>query len=112
MRIHYVHIDTDVHEGIECRVIAVGATTPERFDEAQHEGGNLADEKTFAWAEVRSCTHPWAPTETMGVHVQRGNPGREDALACLQGLLEAAWEIVDGGLDLSAARTKVIGRAV
>ncbi len=48
----------------------------------------------------------------LGVHVMRGNPGREEALACLGGLLASAWEISDGGHDLSAARAKVVGRAV
>lgn len=112
MHIHYVSIDTELHEGTEWRVITVHATTSSRFEQARREGWNLADEKTFAWAELRTCTHHWAPRETMGVHVMRGNPGRQEALACLVGLLESAWEIDDGGLDRSAARAKVVGRAV
>ena len=112
MHIHHVSIDTELHNGTEWRVITVGATTSSRLAKARREGWNLADEKTFAWAELRTCTHHWAPRETMGVHVMRGNPGREEALACLGGLLASAWEISDGGHDLSAARAKVVGRAV
>ena len=92
MYINDVSIDTEHHEGVECRVTYVGATTASRFKEARREGSNLADEKTLAWAELRTYARHWAPRETMGVHVMRENPGREEALACLRGLLASAWE--------------------
>jgi len=41
-----------------------------------------------------------------------GDSGDEEALACLGGLLASAWEISDGGHDLSAVRAKAVGRAV
>ena len=113
MRIHDAHFHTATDQGgIVSHTITVGATTGDRFDRAEREGWILANEKTVAWAEV--CVHErqWAPVETLGLHVRRGEPGRQAAVACLDGLLEAAWEIIESGWDHSTARGKIVGRAV
>ncbi len=90
--------------------IVVGATDLKRwrweFEDGQSHAVN-AETLVFA-SLVQREGRPIA--ETVGLHVARGGPLRERAIEAIPELLQACWQVHEGGWKELEARKHLVGR--
>jgi len=105
MKVHHVRVDE--HE------VHVGATSAERYGWELDSGrASAVDATDLVWVTLGLGPPGVATTETIGLFPGRGTQERSAALAVVPALLDAAWEVVDQGLDAAAARRHLIGRVL
>lgn len=103
MKIHHIHIDD--HQ------VSIGATTEERWG-WELEGGrsSAVDATDLVWVALTRGRPGMAITETIGLFPGRGTPERAAALQAIPALLDAAWNVIDGSWDATAAHEILYGR--
>lgn len=105
MIVHDIRIDEE-----DAREIIVGATDLQRWHwELEDGAAHAANAKTLVYVSLIDRGPKWAVTETVGLHVARVDPLRDDALSAIPALLKIAWEIYDAGWSLAEARERCIG---